>query len=125
MEKKVINVDWLAQGAPYSHAVEAGGFIFVSGTVPVDLDKNLAIRDDVAAAARLVLENIKRLLEECGSSLAKVVKTTVFLTDMNEFQTMNGVYVTFFKDNRPARSCVGVRELPGEFPIEIEAVAVR
>jgi len=125
MEKKIINVDWLAQNAPYSHAVEANGFIFVSGTVPVDNEKGLAIRDDVAAATRLVLENIKRILESRGSSLNKVVKTTVFLTDMSAFQTMNEVYVTFFPSDRPARSCVGVKELPGNFPVEIEAVALK
>jgi 2-iminobutanoate/2-iminopropanoate deaminase len=124
MGKKITDVAWLSKGGPYSHAVEANGFLFLSGMVPMDVEKNLAIRDDIKAATALVLENIKKLLAAAGSSLENAVKVTVFLTDMNDFQAMNEVYATYFTEKQPARSCVAVRELPMNFPIEIEVVAV-
>jgi len=118
-------VGWLPKGGPYSHAVEAGGLIFVSGMVPVDVEKNLKIMDDIRSATDLVLNNIKKLLEASGSGLDKAVKVTVFLRDMNNFEAMNEVYATFFLENRPARSCVAVKELPGNFPVEIELIALK
>ena len=124
MEKKITNVEWLSKAGPYSHAVEANGFLFLSGMVPMDIEKDLAIRDDIKAATALVLDNIKKLLAAAGSSLENAVKVTVFLTDMNNFQEMNEVYATYFPEKQPARSCVAVRELPSNFPIEIELAAV-
>ncbi len=124
MGKKITDVEWLPKGGPYSHAVEANGFLFLSGMVPMDVEKDLAIRDDIKAATALVLDNIKKLLAEAGSSLENAVKVTVFLHDMNDFQAMNEVYATYFPENQPARSCVAVRELPMNFPVEIELVAV-
>jgi len=94
MEKKTMDVDWLPKGGPYSHAVEAGDFIFVSGMVPMDARKNIVIMDDIKAATRLVLDNIKNLLIACGSNLDRAVKTTVFLRDMNDFEAMNEVRKT-------------------------------
>jgi len=125
MKKKTVDVEWLPKGGPYSHAVEAGDLIFVSGMVPVDAEKNIVIRDDIKAATGLVLENIKKLLETSGSGLDQAVKVTVFLRDMNDFGAMNEVYAAYFPENRPARSCVAVKELPGNFPVEIELVALK
>jgi 2-iminobutanoate/2-iminopropanoate deaminase len=125
MEKKTYEVNGLPRGGPYSHAVEAGGFVFVSGTVPIEFQTQRTLRDDVKEATRVVLENIQRILQEAGCSLGNVVKVTVFLRDMADFQAMNEVYSTFFPDQRPARSCVAVKELPGDFPIEIEVIAVK
>lgn len=125
MKKRVHDVDVLTKAGPYSHVVEAGGFLFVSGIVPVDLEKNLRITDDIQAATELVLNNLKKTLESVGSSLDKVVKATVFLRDMTDFKSMNEVYVTFFPEEPPARSCVAVKEIPGNFPVEIEVIAIK
>jgi 2-iminobutanoate/2-iminopropanoate deaminase len=124
MKKVIHDVDFLVKAGPYSHIVEAGGFLFVSGMLPADSERKLAITDDVKAATELVLSNIKKALESVGSGLDKVVKATVFLQDMADFNGMNGVYRTFFPENPPARSCVAVREIPGNFPLEIEVVAI-
>lgn len=124
MEKKTHDVDGFAKAGPYSHIVEAGGFLYVSGIVPIDAEKNVAITDDIAKATELVLSNIRKALESVGSNLDKVVKATVFLRDMSYFSDMNEVYKTFFTKNPPARSCVAVKEVPGNFPIEIEVIAL-
>lgn len=125
MEKKCINVEGMLKGCPYSQAVEAGGFVFISGVVPVDAQKGLFITDDIQAAMVLVFDNIKRVLAEAGTSLEKAVKVTVFLRDMADFTAMNEIYQTYFTENEPARSCVAVKELPGNFPVEIELVALK
>ncbi len=125
MERKVHDVDVLIKSGPYSHVVEAGGFLFVSGIVPIDLEKQLMITDDIKKATELVLNNIKKVLESVGSSLDKVAKATVFLRDMADFNSMNEVYRTFFPENPPARSCVAVKEVPGNFPLEIEVIAIK
>jgi 2-iminobutanoate/2-iminopropanoate deaminase len=124
MEKKTHDVDGFVKAGPYSHIVEAGGFLYVSGIVPVDAEKNVAITDDITKATELVLSNIRKALESVGSNLDKVVKATVFLRDMSSFSDMNEVYKTFFTKNPPARSCVAVKEVPGNFPIEIEVIAL-
>ena len=125
MKKRVHNVDILPKFGPYSHVVEAGGFLFVSGIVSIDLEKNLRITDDIKAATELVLNNVKKTLESVGGSLEKVVKATVFLRDMADFSGMNEVYKTFFPKNPPARSCVAVKEVPGNLPVEIEVIAIK
>ena len=125
MEKIIHDVDVLMKGGPYSHIVEAGGLLFMSGIVPTDSEKKLAITDDIKAATELVLTNIKKALESVGSGLDKIVKATVFLKDMADFNVMNEVYRTFFPENPPARSCVAVREIPGNFPLEIEVIAIK
>jgi 2-iminobutanoate/2-iminopropanoate deaminase len=93
--------------------------------VPTDTERKLAITDDIKAATELVLTNIKRALESVGSGLDRVVKATVFLNDMADFNVMNEVYRAFFPENPPARSCIAVREIPGNFPLEIEVVAMK
>ena len=125
MEKKTHDIDGMIKGGPYSHVVEAGGFLFVSGQVPIDPEKDLMITDDVAKATELVLENVKKALEAVGSSLDRVVKTTVFLRDMTDFKTMNETYKKFFPERPPARSCVAVKAVPGNFPLEIEVMAIK
>jgi len=125
MKKRVHDVDVLMKGGPYSHVVEAGGFLFVSGIVPIDVEKSLMITDDVKAATELVLNNVKKALEAAGSRLDRVVKATVFLRDMADFNSMNEVYKTFFPEKPPARSCVAVKEVPGNFPVEIEVIAIK
>ncbi|MBM4447181.1 MAG: RidA family protein [Chloroflexi bacterium] len=125
MKKRVHDVDALTKAGPYSHVVEAGGFLFVSGIVPVDLEKNLMITDDIKAATELVLTNVKKTLESVGSRLDKVVKATVFLRDMADFSSMNEIFRAFFPKDPPARSCVAVKEVPGNFPVEIEVIAIK
>ena len=125
MEKKVHNLDTLIKGGPYSHVVEAGGFLFVSGMVPIDIQKKLMITDDMKQATELVLNNVKVALESTGSSLDKVVKATVFLRDIADFNSMNEIYKTFWPESPPARTCVAVKEVPGNFPLEIEVIAIK
>lgn len=123
MEKKAYCIAQLPRVGPYSHAVAAGGFVFVSGVIPVNLAEGLAIKDDVTQATKLVLENIKLVLAEAGLDLSAVVKATVFLRDMAYYQEVNEVYSQYFPVNPPARSCVAVREIPGNYPLEIEVIA--
>ncbi len=125
MKKRIYNVDILPKLGPYSHVVEAGEFLFISGVGPLDLKNNLGITDDIKAATELVLSNVKKTLEAAGSNLDKVVKATVFLRDMTDYKSMNEVYATFFPTEPPARSCVAVKEIPGNFPVEIEVIAVK
>jgi len=125
MEKKTYLIEGLPHVGPYSNVVEAGDFFFVSGTLPVDEVNGISIKDDVAKATGLILENIRKALAECGSSLDLIVKTTVFLKDIEDFAEMNKVYKTFFPLHPPARSCVAVKNIPGDFPVEIEAIAIR
>jgi 2-iminobutanoate/2-iminopropanoate deaminase len=125
MRKRAVSLEGFPKGGPYSHATEAGGLIFVSGTGPVDPETNTVIVDDVRAATQLILKTIGRILEARGSSLRKVLKVNVYLRDMNDFQAMNESYAAFFPDQQPARTTVAVRELPFNFPIEIELMAVK
>jgi 2-iminobutanoate/2-iminopropanoate deaminase len=109
---------------PYSQAVKAGGFVFASGQIPLDPASMQIVDGDVRIQAARVLENLQAVLEAAGSSLEQVVKTTVFLADMNDFAAMNEVYATFFGATRPARSTVEVARLPRDARIEIDVVAV-
>ena len=95
MEKKTYLIQGLPQNGPYSNVVEAGGFLFVSGTLPLDTTNDISIKDNVSKATELILNNISKALAECGSSLENIVKTTVFLKDMADFTTMNDVYKTY------------------------------
>jgi 2-iminobutanoate/2-iminopropanoate deaminase len=125
MEKKIFNVEGMFKGGPYSQAVEAGGFIFLSGVIPVDAQKELSIKDDIKAATALVLDNIAAILAKAGSGLEKAVKVTVFLREMADFPEMNEVYKEYFPAGQPARSCVAVREIPGGYPVEIDLIAIK
>ena len=125
MEKKAYNVPGQATAGPYSHAAEAGGFVFVSGTGPIDIERNLFEFDDVKKATGIVLDNIRKILKTAGSDLDKVVKANVYLRDMNDFNLMNEVYLTYFPENQPARTCIAARQLPANIPVEIEVIAIK
>jgi len=109
---------------PYSQAVKGGEFIFISGQIPIDPTTGKLVVDDIKSQTRQSLENIKVILEAAGSSLAKVIKVSVFLSDMDDFQKMNEIYRQYFPDNFPARSSVKVSELPMNAKVEIEAIAL-
>ncbi|WJE53689.1 RidA family protein [Bacillus cereus] len=107
---------------PYSQAMKAGNLIFTSGQLPID-PKNGEMPDTIENQTKQSLENVKAILEEAGSDLSKVVKTTVFLKDMNHFAQMNEVYRTYFTENCPARSAIQVARLPKDALVEIEVIA--
>ena len=108
---------------PYSQAVKTGNLIFTSGMIPIDPVTNTLVEGGIEVQATRAIENLKALLEASGSGLDKVVKTVVFIKDMNDFAKVNEIYATFFTDAYPARSCVEVARLPKDVLIEIEAIA--
>lgn len=124
MEKIVVSTK-NAPGAigPYSQAIKAGHFVYTSGQIPINPATGELVNDIKEATAQS-LENIKAILEEAGTSLDRVVKTVVFLRDMNDFAAMNEVYAKYFTENPPARSCVQVARLPKDAKVEIEVVAL-
>ncbi len=125
MEKKVIKTDKAPQSAttPLSQAIQVGNFLFVSGQVGVD-PKTRTVPKGIEAQTRQTLENMKAVLEAAGSSLEKVAKCTVFVTNIKDFAKMNDVYRTFFPQNPPARSCIEVSALAREeLEVEIECIA--
>jgi 2-iminobutanoate/2-iminopropanoate deaminase len=114
-----------APRGPYSPAVRAAGFIYVSGQVPVDPDTNTAVTGDVKAETRQVLSNIQRILEGCGASMSDVVKCGVFLADVKDFAAMNEVYAEFFGEHKPTRTTVACQfVLPG-MKVEIDCIAYK
>jgi 2-iminobutanoate/2-iminopropanoate deaminase len=110
---------------PYSQAVRAGGFVFVSGQIPLDPADGALVAGGVAAQTERALLNLRAVLEAAGSDLARVVKTTVYLTDLGRFGEMNEVYARFFPGEPPARATVQVAALPRGADVEIDAVALR
>ncbi len=125
MKKEIIRTDkGFVSKSPLSQAVKVGSTVYISGQVPVDSKTMQVVSDDFAAQARHVLESIKGIAEAAGGSLQSIIKTTVFLTDMGRFQEMNEIYKTYFPEEPPARTCIGVKELPRKSQIEIEAVAI-
>jgi 2-iminobutanoate/2-iminopropanoate deaminase len=109
---------------PYSQAIRSGQFIYTSGQIALDPASGELVGDDVQAQTQQVLRNMQAVLTSAGTSLANVVKTTVFLTRMSDFQAMNAVYATYFSEPAPARSTVAVAELPRKALVEIECVAL-
>jgi 2-iminobutanoate/2-iminopropanoate deaminase len=109
---------------PYSQAIRVGELLFCSGQIPLDPATMNIVEGEIETQTRRVLQNLSAVLQAAGTSLSRVVKTTVFLQDMGEFARMNTVYGEFFTDNRPARSTVQVAALPRNVKIEIEAVAL-
>ncbi|MGA2329126.1 MAG: RidA family protein [Bryobacteraceae bacterium] len=108
---------------PYSQAVTWNGLAFLSGQIPLDPATGRIVEGDIAVQTERVLENLKAVLEACGSSLAQVLKTTVYLKDMGEFPRMNEVYARYFPENPPARATVEVARLPRDVRVEIDAIA--
>lgn len=124
--KKVISTDTAPKAVgPYSQAIEAGGFLFVSGQLPLHPQSGEIVGNDIASQTRQSIENIRAILAAAGVSLAGVVKTTVFLQNIGDFARMNEVYQQFFGDSAPARSTVEVAKLPKNALVEIESIAVR
>ena len=125
MKKQIIQTErGFVSKSPLSQAVKAGNIIFISGQIPVDSKTMQLVSEDFATQTRKVLESLKGIIEAAGGSLRQIVKTTVFLTDMSRFQEMNEIYKTYFPEEPPARTCIGVKELPRKSQIEIEAIAV-
>ena len=122
--KKIISTDHAPKAiGPYSQAVVMNGFAFLSGQIAIDPSTNQLMEGDIAAQTARVIENLKGVLEACGSSLEQVVKTTVFLKDMGEFAKMNEVYGRYFSSNAPARATVEAARLPRDVRVEIECIA--
>ena len=109
---------------PYSQAIKANGFVFLSGQIALDPHTQQIIAGDVTAQTERVLENLKGIVEAAGSSIQRVVKTTVFLADMDDFPAMNEVYARYFVTHLPARSTVEVARLPRDVRVEIDLIAL-
>lgn len=123
--KEIISTE-NAPGAigPYSQAIKTGNMVFVSGQIPINPQTGEFVSDKIAQQTEQVLKNLSAVLEAAGGNLENVVKTTVFLADMNDFAAMNEVYAKFFSDNKPARATVEAARLPRDARVEIECVAV-
>src|SRR5438094_8397319 len=123
MKKIIATSDAPAAIGPYSQAIRSGNFIFCSGQIPLDPKSDQMVSDDIGDQTRRVLDNISGLLKSEGLSLADVVKTTIFLTNLGNFQTVNELYASYFKSDPPARSTVQVSALPKGAQVEIEVIA--
>ena len=122
--KQVIHTDKApAAIGPYSQAIQIGQLLFTSGQVPIDPETGAIVEGGIQEQARQSLNNIKAILNAAGTNMGAVVKTTVFLQDMNDFAAMNEVYAQFFQEPSPARSAVQVARLPKDVLVEIEAIA--
>ncbi|MCI7442632.1 MAG: RidA family protein [Clostridium sp.] len=125
MEKEIVYTDNAPQAiGPYVQAQVIGDFVFTSGQIPL-VPATGELVTEIKAATKQSLENVKAILEEAGSSLDKVVKTVVFIKNMDDFALVNEVYGQYFVNNKPARSCVEVARLPKDALIEIEAIATK
>ncbi|MGR3319679.1 MAG: RidA family protein [Candidatus Anammoxibacter sp.] len=125
MDKEIItSKNAPAAIGPYSQAVKAGQFIFVSGQIPIDPTSGKITSDDVQEQTKQVIENIENILTESGSSLEKVVKTTIYLTSLSDYAVVNETYGNYFKHSLPARATVEVSKLPKDVRIEIDAIAL-
>ncbi|WP_144414831.1 RidA family protein [Clostridium aceticum] len=109
---------------PYSQAVKTGHLLFVSGQLPMNPETMEIVEGDIQVQTKQALENLKAIVEEAGLTLKDIIKTTVFIKDMEDFAKINEVYATYFKDTKPARACVEVARLPRDVGVEIEAIAV-
>lgn len=123
--KKIINTK-NAPGAigPYSQGTEAGNLVFVSGQLPINMSTG-ELETEIKAATKASLDNVKAILEEASSSMDKVLKTTVFLKDINDFAAVNEVYGKYFTKDCPARACFAVGKLPKDALVEIEVIACK
>jgi 2-iminobutanoate/2-iminopropanoate deaminase len=124
-ERRIVKTEGAPQAiGPYSQAVVAGGFVYTSGQIPLDPATGQFVEGGVREQTAQVLRNLSKVLEAAGSDLSRVVKTTVFLADMNDFAAMNEVYATFFAEEPPARSTVQAARLPRDARVEIDVVAL-
>ena len=124
--KQIIHTNNAPQAiGPYSQAVMANGTLYVSGQIPVVPATGAIVSDKVEDQTRQVMENVKAVVEAAGLTLDNVVKTTVFIKNMDDFAVINGIYSEYFKENCPARACVEVARLPKDVLIEIEAIVAK
>lgn len=123
MKKIISTTKAPAAIGPYSQAVEINNMIYTSGVIPINPEDGSLVTGDITAQAERVLSNMSALLEASGTSMDKVIKTTVFIKDMNDFAALNEVYAKYFTKDFPARSCVEVARLPKDVLVEIEAIA--
>lgn len=126
MERKIIRTSAAPEPiGPYSQAIEAQGFIFTSGQIAIDPQSGSLIQGSVTDQAHLVFKNLQAVLQKAGSSLDAVIKTTIFLKDMNDFAAVNDVYASYFGKGLPARSTVEVSRLPKDVLVEVDCIAVK
>ena len=124
MKKIISTSEAPAAIGPYSQAVRSGNFLFCSGQIPLDPQSGQVVSGDIATQARRVLDNIRAVLKAEGLTFENIVKTTIFLTDLGDFQVVNDVYGSYFQQQPPARSTVQVSALPKGANVEIEVIAV-
>lgn len=125
MDKKIIYTEQAPKPVgPYSQAIQAGPFLFVSGQIPIDPKTGAVVRETFAQECRQVLENVKAVLTAGGSSLPQVVKVTIFLKDLNKFKELNSIYQEYFGESNPARATIEVARLPLDVSVEIEVIAL-
>ncbi len=126
MNKNIIRTDKAPKPVgPYSQAIEAGGFVFCSGQIAINPKTDQVLNGPIEEQAKQVLENVKAVLEAAGLSLHHVIKTTIFLTNMQDFAAVNEVYARYFTEQPPARSTIAVAGLPKGVNVEIEVIAKR
>lgn len=125
MSKEFVSTDKApAAIGPYSQAVKGNGFVFASGQIPFDPATGALVAGGIAPQTRQAMTNLREVIEAAGSSLDKLVKTTIFIRDMNEFGEVNAIYAEFVGSSLPARSCVEVSRLPKDVLVEVEAIAL-
>ena len=126
MIRKIIKTDKAPQAiGPYSQAVEAGGFVFVSGQIPIDPKTGNVVQADIKAQAKLVMQNAQAILEAAGYGMTNVVRTTIYLKNISDFAAVNEVYAGFFPSDPPARATVEVSRLPKDVALEMDFIAWR
>ena len=123
MKKEIKTAKAPSAIGPYSQAIQIGGLVYTSGQIPIDPSTGSFVEGGIKEQTRQSLENVKSILEEAGMTMGDVVKTMVFMADMNDFAEMNAVYATFFTEPYPARSAVAVKTLPKVALVEIEVIA--
>ncbi len=124
MREIIVTKDAPAPIGPYSQAIRAGGFVFISGQIPVQPDTGLVVQGDITAQTHQVMKNLSAILKAAGSGLDQVVKTTVFLANLDDFSGFNRIYEEYFGEAKPARATVQVARLPKNVLVEIEAIAL-
>ena len=124
MKKVVSTNEAPAAVGPYSQAIRSGAMLFCAGQIPLDPKSGQIVSDDISEQTKRVLENISAILRAENLNFGHVVKTTIFLTSLGDFQTVNEIYATYFRDNPPARSTIEVSALPKGAKVEIEAIAM-
>jgi len=124
MDRKIVKTDKAPQAiGPYSQAIEAGGFVFISGQIPIDPKTGNVVQEDIKSQTTLIMENAKAILDSSGCTMASVVKTTIYLKDMADFGSVNEVYGEYFTVDPPARATVEVSRLPKDVALEMDFVA--